>query len=60
MRRRTGERGSVLFMVVLALGIFLIGAVGLGIDGSRLYAERQMAQAAADAAAPRGEAGGTA
>jgi Flp pilus assembly protein TadG len=38
-------------MVVLALGIFLLGAIGLGIDGSRLYAERQMAQSAADAAA---------
>jgi Flp pilus assembly protein TadG len=38
-------------LVVLALGIFLLAAIGLGIDGSRLYAERQMAQAAADATA---------
>jgi hypothetical protein len=38
-------------MVVLALGIFLLGAIALGIDGSRLYAERVLAQAAADAAA---------
>jgi hypothetical protein len=51
MGRDRHERGSVLLMVVLALGIFLLGAIGLGIDGSRLYAERQMAQAAADAAA---------
>jgi Flp pilus assembly protein TadG len=33
------------------MSIFLIGAIGLGIDGSHLYAHRQMAQTAADAAA---------
>lgn len=38
-------------MVAVALGIVLIGAVGLAIDTSQLYAHRQMAQAAADAAA---------
>ena len=51
MGRGRRERGSVLIMVVLALGIFLFAAIGLGIDGSRLYSERVMAQAAADAAA---------
>ncbi len=51
MRRDRRERGSVLILVVLALGLFLLGVIGFGIDGSRLYAERQMAQVAADAAA---------
>ncbi len=39
---------------MLAMSVFLLGAVGFGVDGSRLYAERQMAQAAADAAAQSG------
>jgi Flp pilus assembly protein TadG len=51
MRNNARERGSVLILVVLALGLFLIAAIGFGIDGSHLYAERRMAQAAADAAA---------
>jgi Flp pilus assembly protein TadG len=41
-------------LVIVALAVFLLGAVGLAIDGSHLYAERQMAQAAADAAAQAG------
>jgi Flp pilus assembly protein TadG len=41
-------------IVVLAMGIFLLGAVGFAIDGSHLYAQRQMAQAAADAGAEAG------
>ena len=36
------------------MGIFLIGALGLAIDGGQMYAQRQMAQAAADAAAQAG------
>ncbi len=39
---------------MLATSIFLLGAIGLAIDGSHLYAQRQMAQAAADAAAEAG------
>jgi len=39
---------------VVGLSIFLIGAAGLALDGSHLYAQRQMAQAAADAAAEAG------
>ena len=35
----------------MAVSLFLFGALGLAIDGSQLYAHRQMAQAAADAAA---------
>jgi Flp pilus assembly protein TadG len=45
------EEGQSIVLVVLAMSIFLIGAVGLGFDGSHLYSERQKAQLAADAAA---------
>jgi len=38
-------------LVVVAMGLFMLGALGLGIDGAQMYAQRQMAQAAADAAA---------
>ena len=52
--RRRGERGQALVMVAAALGIFLLGAVGLATDVGRLYAERQIAQSAADAGAQAG------
>src|SRR5438067_2375064 len=45
------EEGQSIVLVVLAMGIFLLGAVGLGFDGSHLYSERMRAQLAADAAA---------
>lgn len=50
-RRRKFQSGQAILIVVLAMSIFLLGAVGFAIDGSHLYAQRQMAQAAADAAA---------
>lgn len=45
------EDGQSIVLVALAMSIFLIGAVGLGFDGSNLYSNRQKAQLAADAAA---------
>ena len=39
---------------MLAMSIFLIAALGLAVDGGQMYAQRQMAQAAADAAAQAG------
>ena len=54
MIRRKGEEGQATVLVLLAMSIFLLGAVGLAIDGSHLFAQRQMAQAAADAAAQAG------
>jgi hypothetical protein len=51
MKTIKGEEGQALVLVALAMSIFLIGAIGLGVDGSHLYAQRQMAQTAADAAA---------
>jgi hypothetical protein len=46
--------GQAVILVVVAMRILLIGALGLAIDGGQMYAHRQMAQAAADAAAQAG------
>lgn len=46
--------GQAVIIVVVAMSILLIGALGLAIDGGQMYAHRQMAQAAADAAAQAG------
>jgi len=53
-RRKAEQRGQAVVLVILSLTIFLFGAMGLGVDGAQLYAQRQMAQAAADAAAQAG------
>jgi Flp pilus assembly protein TadG len=47
----TGKRGQATLLLLVAMSLFLLGALGLAIDASHLYAQRQMAQAAADAAA---------
>ena len=52
--RKTKQGGQAVVLVILSLSIFLFGAMGLAIDGGQLYAQRQMAQAAADAAAQAG------
>jgi hypothetical protein len=52
--RLKNEDGQAIVIAVVAMSIFLIGAVGLGIDGAHLYAQRQLAQAAADSAAIAG------
>ncbi|WP_263419483.1 pilus assembly protein TadG-related protein [Terriglobus albidus] len=54
MRFLKDEEGQSIIMVAVAMSIFLIGAIGLGLDGSHLYSQRQMAQTAADAAATAG------
>lgn len=54
VRKRQSEDGQAVVFVLLGMSIFLLGAVGLAIDGSQLYAQRQMAQAAADGAATAG------
>jgi hypothetical protein len=41
-------------LLVLGLSVLLIGALGLAIDGGQMYAQRQMAQTAADAGAEGG------
>lgn len=52
--RFQGESGQTVVLGALALSIFMLGAIGLAIDGAHIYAQFQMAQAAADAAAQAG------
>jgi len=52
-RRTDSQKGTVLVLVVVAL-VAVIGMVGLAIDVGALYATKQKAQAAADAAAQAG------
>jgi len=51
---RQSEKGQAVLLVLLAMSIFLFGALGMAVDGSQLFAQRQMAQMAADAAAQAG------
>ncbi len=51
---RESEKGQAILLVVVAMGLVLVGALGLAIDGGTLYGHRTMAQAAADAAAQAG------
>ena len=48
--RSTSTRGQALVLVVLGLSV-LLGAVALGVDGSRMFEERRAAQGAVDHAA---------
>jgi len=52
--RRTPESGQVMLLVLLALGVFLIGAMAFAVDLSNLWFSRQSAQTAADAACTAG------
>ena len=51
---RESEKGQAVVLVVASMSVFLFGALGMAIDGSQLFAQRQMAQMAADAAAQAG------
>ncbi len=53
-RRLRGEGGQAVVFVVLALSIFLLGAVGFAVDMAQLWFHRQAAQTAADAACTAG------
>lgn len=48
------EQGQAAVALVLILGLFLLGAVGLGVDLTNVWFHRQAAQAAADAACQAG------
>jgi len=52
--RRGSEAGQVTMFFVLALGIFLLGALFLAFDLSNMWFHRQAAQTAADAACAAG------
>ena len=54
VKRYKEEDGQTIVLAALAMSIFLFGAIGLAIDGAHMYAQRQMAQTAADAAAMGG------
>ena len=50
-RSRLGsERGQTSIIVILALSVFLLGAIGFAVDIANLWFHRQSAQNAADAA----------
>src|SRR5207248_7935672 len=48
------ESGQVMLFTVLALGLFLIGAMAFAVDLSYMWLNRQSAQTAADAACTAG------
>lgn len=52
--RRRSERGQTMLLVLLALGLFLLGALAFGVDIASLWFHRQTAQTAADAACTAG------
>jgi hypothetical protein len=54
VKRYKEEDGQTIVLAALAMSIFLFGAIGLAVDGAHMYAQRQMAQTAADAAAMGG------
>lgn len=54
VRKKKCESGQAVVLVLTAMTVFLLAAGGLAIDGAHLYAHRQLAQAAADAAAQAG------
>jgi hypothetical protein len=45
------ERGQAVVLALVGISAFIIAAMGLALDGSTLFAQHQMAQTAADAAA---------
>ena len=45
------EKGQAILLVLVAMGLFLFGALALALDISQWFAHQQMAQVAADAAA---------
>jgi Flp pilus assembly protein TadG len=54
MQRKTGnrkEKGQATMLVLVALSLFLLAGMGLTLDVSQLYSQRQLAQNAADASA---------
>src|SRR5947208_8656870 len=53
-KRLRSDGGQVTITVVLAMGIFLLGAMGFAVDMANLWFRRQAAQTAADAACTAG------
>jgi hypothetical protein len=55
-RRRKSERGQSFLVIVIIVAVFLLGMMGVAVDYTQIWAHRQMAQAAADAACQAGAA----
>ena len=49
-RRPCCERGQAFLVIVVFIAFFLLGVLGLSTDYAQIWAHRQMAQGAADAA----------
>ncbi len=52
--RKRSERGQVMVLLVLVLGLFLLGAIAFSVDMGNIWLHRQSAQNAADAACGAG------
>src|SRR5712671_4471976 len=50
LRRRSPQQGQAFLIIVILIAFFLLAVLGLATDYSQLWAHRQMAQGAADAA----------
>src|SRR6266403_5523456 len=50
IRRPSPQRGQVFIAIVIFIAMFLLAALGLATDYTQVWAHRQMAQGAADAA----------
>jgi hypothetical protein len=55
-RRLSAQSGQTFLFIILFIGIFLIGVLGIATDYTQIWARRQMTQAAADAACQAGAA----
>src|SRR5690348_8610567 len=56
LHSRRREQGQTLIPIMIMIGLFLLAILGVAVDYSQLWARRQMAQAAADAACQAGAA----
>ena len=55
-QRRSSQHGQTLIPIVIFIGLFLMAMLGVAADYTQVWAHRQMAQGAADAACEAGAA----
>jgi hypothetical protein len=55
-QKRSSQRGQTLIPIVIFIGLFLMAMLGVATDYTQVWARRQMAQGAADAACEAGAA----
>ncbi|MBZ5491528.1 MAG: hypothetical protein LAO76_11410 [Acidobacteriia bacterium] len=56
LQRRSSQHGQTLIPIVIFIGLFLMAMLGVATDYTQVWARRQMAQGAADAACEAGAA----